>query len=80
MLPETSVERYSSVVTMRLLSHGQVYPLAQAGPDFVMLKTAACIPPGPATICVDVDGDERRWDVILLESDGASETIRTRAA
>lgn len=80
MLPETSVARYSSVVTLRLLAHGQVYPLAQAAPDFVILKTAVRIPPGSATIVVDVDGDERRWDVTLLGSDGTSEIVRTRSA
>jgi hypothetical protein len=64
----------------RLLAHGQVYPLSQAGPDFVILKTPAQIPPGRATVIVDVDGDERRWEVLLNESTAAMEVIRTDPA
>jgi hypothetical protein len=77
----TSAGRYSAVVKLTLLAGGQVYPLAQVGPEFVILKTAAIIPPGPATVVTVVDGDERRSDVMVLESSEPSDIIRTvRAA
>ena len=63
---------------MRLVARGQEYPLAQAAPDFVILKTPAAVPAGPATIVMVVDGQERRWDVILPESSGPAERIRTQ--
>ena len=78
MPQNTSVGRYSSVVELSLLAEGRVYPLAQVGPEFVILNTAAVIPPGPATIVTVVDGHERRSDVMVLESSEASDVIRTR--
>jgi hypothetical protein len=77
MAQNTSIGRYSAVVKLTLLAGGQVYPLAQVGPEKVILKTAARIPPGPATVVVVVDGNEHRTDVMLLESSESSDIIRT---
>ena len=81
MLQKIALPRYSSVITLRLLVGEKVYPLAQIGPEMVILKTAAAIPPGPGTVVMVVDDeDERRWDVIVLESSESSDIVRTRPA
>ena len=81
MLQKAALSRYSSVITLRLLAGDQIYPLAQIGPERVILKTAAIIPPGPATVVMVVDDeDERRWDVVLLESAELSDIVHTRPA
>ena len=72
------LDRYSSVVALRLMARRQEYPLAQAASDFVILKTPAAVPAGPATIVMVVDGRERRWEVVIPESAGAAERIRTQ--
>ena len=75
MLHDTSVSRYSAVVTLQLLVNGHVYPLAQTAPDFVILKEPATIPAGPGTVVTIVDGNERRSDVIILESPESQATL-----
>ena len=80
MPQNTSIGRYSAVVTLNLIVGDQVYPLAQVGPEMVILKTAAVIPPGPATVVTIVDGDERRSDVIIPECTEPSDLIHTRPA
>ena len=72
--------RYSSVVKLRMIANGRTYPLAQVSSKFVILREPTPIPPGPATVIVDVDGDERCWEVILMEPNEAGDMIDTRPA
>ena len=44
---------------------GHSIPVAQLGPDFLLLDAPADHPPGPASIFLRVDQSERRWDVRL---------------
>ena len=44
---------------------GHSIPVAQLGPDFLLLDAPADHPPGPASILLRVDQSERRWDVRL---------------
>ncbi len=56
---------HSADVRISLLFSGHCIPVAQLGPDFLLLDTPADHPPGPASIVLRVDQSERRWDVSL---------------
>jgi len=62
---------------MRLLLNGSSIPVAQMGPDFLILEAATEHPPGDATLELCVDASERRWQVRL--PDGISRASRTVA-
>lgn len=65
---------------MRLVTNGQEYPLSQIAPEFVVLKSPSRLPVGHATIIMSVDGEERQWEVTLLEMDGPTEFVPIQAA
>lgn len=50
---------------MRLLVDGASLPIAQLGPDFLLLDEPMDHPPGEATIVFTVDDHERSWPVRL---------------
>ena len=50
---------------MRLLVNGSSLPIAQMGPDFLLLDQTIDHAPGDATIVFTVDGSERSWPVRL---------------
>jgi hypothetical protein len=50
---------------MRLLVNGGSIPVAQMGPDFLIIKEACDHPPGQAIMVLQVDKNERRWTVRL---------------
>ncbi|HTD65443.1 MAG TPA: hypothetical protein VK846_02795, partial [Candidatus Limnocylindria bacterium] len=56
---------HSALVKMRLLLNGSSIPVAQMGPDFLILQSATEHPPGDATLELCVDASERRWPVHL---------------
>ena len=56
---------HSAEVRMRLLVDGQSLPIAQMGPDFIILKEAAEHPPTDAMLELCIDASERRWKVRL---------------
>jgi hypothetical protein len=58
---------HSADVRMQLNVNGHVLPIAQLGPDFLILKNPIYHPPTAAEIAVWVDGHERRWPVWLAE-------------
>ncbi len=64
---------------MRLVVDGAELPIAQLGPDFVILETSADLPVPAAEIVLQVDTVERRWPVRLPDGLRASE-LRTRIA
>ena len=52
---------------MELRLNGHVLPIAQLGPDFLVLIHPVDHPPAEAEIAVSIDGDESRWPVRLAE-------------
>jgi len=52
---------------MLLIVDGLSLVVAQMGPDFVFLESPVDHPrpPGPASLCMQVDQSERRWNVYL---------------
>ena len=56
---------HSADVRISLMFSGHSIPVAQLGPDFLLLDAPADHPPGPASILLRVDQSERRWDVRL---------------
>lgn len=50
---------------MRLLVNGLSLPVAQMGPDFVLLDSPVNHPPAAASVVLQVDQSERRWNVNL---------------
>ncbi|CAN5518651.1 hypothetical protein BH18VER2_BH18VER2_16030 [soil metagenome] len=67
----------SNRVAMHLLVNGAALPIAQMGPDFLLLDKRIDHPPGEATIVFSVEGhSERRWLVRLPEGmSSASERV-----
>lgn len=58
---------YSARVEMQLLlPGGESLPVAQSGPDFLILKQPAVRPPSPAELVVDVDGSVSRYPCFLM--------------
>ena len=68
---------HSALVKMRLLLNGSSIPVAQMGPDFLILEAATEHPPGDAMLELCVDASERRWPVRLPH--GISRASRTVA-
>lgn len=52
---------------MRLLVNGSSIAVAQMGPDFLLVDAPINHPPGNASLVLQVDQSERRWDVNLPE-------------
>jgi hypothetical protein len=65
MVAISSQGGHSAQVKMRLLVDGNSIPVAQMGPDFLILKEAIDHPPGNARIILQVDESKREWDVRL---------------
>ena len=62
---DRGVAGYSSNVQLRLIIAGREYPLAQIGPDFVMLREPADLPSCDAEVVMMIDGHESRWPITL---------------
>jgi hypothetical protein len=56
---------HSADVAMNLVINGTTLPVAQLGPDFLLLDGGIDYPPGDATLILRVDSSERRWKVRL---------------
>ena len=50
---------------MQLLVNGFTLPVSQMGPDFVLVNTPVNHAPAAATVVMQVDESERRWNVQL---------------
>ena len=50
---------------MRLLINGGSLPVAQLGPDFLLVDAPIDYPPGDASVVLQVDQSERRWHLRL---------------
>ena len=59
---------HSATVEMSLQVNGYVLPIAQMGPNFLVLKNAIDHPPAAtAQISLSIDGHVDRWEVSLPE-------------
>jgi len=56
---------HSAQVNMCLLVNGASIPVAQMGPDFLILEKAFEHPPVQAIMVLQVDQSERRWPINL---------------
>jgi hypothetical protein len=56
---------HSAIVKMHLLIGGITIPVAQLGPDFLLLDEPDDHPPGEASLVLRVDQTERSWHVRL---------------
>jgi hypothetical protein len=65
MIESSGQGGHSAQVKMRLLLNGSSLPIAQMGPDFLILGSVTEHPPGDATIELRIDASERRWKVRL---------------
>ena len=57
---------------MELRLDGRVLPIAQLGPDFLVLANPVDHPPAEAEIAMSIDGRESRWLVHLADGISAS--------
>ncbi len=62
---------------MRLIINGSSVSITHMGPNFIVIEGGLDHPPGQATIVLQVDDAERRWEVNL--PDGISKAS-TRVA
>jgi hypothetical protein len=74
MIVSSSQGGHSAQVKMRLLVNGSSIAVAQLGPDFLLVDEPINHPPGSASLMLQVDQSERRWDVRL--PDGISTTSK----
>jgi hypothetical protein len=56
---------HSADVRMQLSLNGYVLPIAQLGPEFLILRSPVEHGPAEAEIMLSIDGNERRWMVHL---------------
>jgi hypothetical protein len=70
---------HSAQVRMELFLDGQVLPIAQFGPDFLILEKPADHSPTNGEILMSIDGHERRWTVYLPDGLVAGQ-LKTRIA
>ena len=71
---------HSAKVKMLLLVGGGCIPVAQMGPDFVLLDSPIDHPPADASLVLQVDESERRWNVRLPHGISAGSKRVTIAA
>ena len=65
MCPQTNATAHSADVRIYLHLNGYVLPVAQLGPEFLILRTPIDHPPCDAELAMSIDGDESRWSVHL---------------
>ena len=65
---------------MRLLVNGLSLPVTQMGPDFVLVDAPVNHPPASASVVLQVDASERRWNVRLPNGISAGKKLVAIAA
>ena len=65
MIAISSQGGHSAQVKMRLLVNGGSIPVVQLGPDFLLVDAPFDHPLGDASLVLQVDQSERRWNVRL---------------
>ena len=74
MNPMTSHGGHSAIVKIKLLVDGMTIAVDQLGREFLFASTPIDLPPGDASIVMQVDASERRWNIRLPA--GLSSTSR----
>jgi len=74
MIALSSQGGHTAQVKMRLLVNGSSIAVAQMGPDFLLVEAPINHPPGKASLVLQVDQSERRWNAHL--PDGISTASR----
>jgi hypothetical protein len=64
-VPLSSQGGHSARVNLRLLLNELSLPVAQLGPDFLLLDNPVDHAPAVAAVVMQVDESERRWNVHL---------------
>jgi hypothetical protein len=67
MKASNSTSGHSADVRLHLFINGHVLPIAQLGPDFLVLRTPADYPPSDGEIHMVIDGQASRWPVRLAD-------------
>ena len=67
MIQPSQNNGHSSTVELSLRLATRTLPLAAIGPDRITLRESYDAPASDATIIMRVDGDERRWNVFLVD-------------
>jgi hypothetical protein len=65
--PQANPFAHSADVRIHLHVNGFVLPVAQLGPEFLILRAPVEHPPCDAEIAMSIDGHERRWTVRLVD-------------
>jgi hypothetical protein len=73
MIPISSQGGHSAQVKMRLLVNGLSFAVTQMGPDFLFVDAPVSHPPVGASLVLQVDQSERRWNVQLPQGIVAGE-------
>lgn len=68
----TKPAAHSADVQIHLHVNGSVLPVAQLGPNFLVLRKAVEQPPCDAAIAMSIDGHESLWNVRLVNGIQAS--------
>ena len=63
---------HSAQVKMLLLVNGLAVPVAQLGPDFLLLDAPLDLPAGDASMVMHVDESVSRWDMRLPDGSSAA--------
>lgn len=58
---------HSAHVEIGLRVNGILLPVAQMGPDFLLMDNPIELPPGEASLFLQVDESKREWNVYLPE-------------
>jgi hypothetical protein len=72
MIAEHNQGAYSARVGMKLIVNGLSISVTHMGPDFLLIEPGDAHPPGNASLVLQVDQSERRWDVHLPEGISAA--------
>lgn len=72
MTPMSSQGGHSAQVKMQLLVNGLAVPVVQLGPNFLLLHAPLNLPAGDASVVMQVDQGERRWNVRLPDGSSAA--------
>jgi hypothetical protein len=68
---------HSAQVKIQLVVGNRVVPVAQMGPDFLLVPEPFDLPPGDATLRLRIDESERSWEVRMPDGISAgSEEVR----
>jgi hypothetical protein len=71
--PNVNRTCHSAEVRMKLRIGGHDLPIAQLGPDFLILKSPTDHPPAEGEITMSIDGDISCWPVHLNEGISVSQ-------